>query len=75
MNEPVCSVCSATLRRNTGEGGLRRCPNRCLDRICPVPDCGGDLITRYDRTIACQRCGADPWVADAFQRRGRAANV
>ena len=42
------------------------------DRQCPVPDCGGTLITRYDRTIACGRCGANPWVVEVFQKRAAA---
>ena len=40
------------------------------DRACPVPDCGGTLITRDDRTIVCERCGANPWVVERFQKQG-----
>ena len=37
------------------------------DRPCPA-GCGGQLITRDDRTIQCEKCGADPWLSDRFVR-------
>ena len=42
-----------------------RTGRRMADRPCNVSGCGGQLITRDDRTIACQKCGTiynpRPW--------------
>ena len=42
------------------------------DRPCPAPDCDGQLITRDDRTIICQKCGKNPWVVENFLKRSGA---